>query len=246
MTGPLSSPPSTGRLLAAAVVSVLASLVAFAVVGVAGPEGAALSRGVTTVARVLAATLFLTAGGLRLARWWMTSEARSAYMGAALVVLGGATLPLWHLANALDERDATSLVPVLTRTVGTACCVGLVALALNRGDDDSLSLQPRVLLARGAGATAGACALLVTAGVLSPGLLQAGPAPHLALDASMACAWAGIATVAFLRGSSQRWAGRAAPCSPRWPSSSCCGSSARRRAVAGWSPLPCCPRPSPP
>ena len=77
MTGPLSSPPSTGRLLAAAVVSVLASLVAFAVVGVAGPEGAALSRG-PTVARVLAATLFLTAGGLRLARWWMTSEARSA------------------------------------------------------------------------------------------------------------------------------------------------------------------------
>jgi signal transduction histidine kinase len=103
------------------------------------------------------------------------------------------------------------LVPVLTRAVGTAFCVGMVVLALSRGDDDSLPLQPRVLLVRGAGATAGACALLFAAGVLSPGLLEAGPAAHLALDAAMACAWGGIATVAFVRGSSQRWAGRAAP-----------------------------------
>ena len=32
------------------------------------------------VARVVAATMFLTAGTIRLARWWVTRDARSAYM----------------------------------------------------------------------------------------------------------------------------------------------------------------------
>jgi signal transduction histidine kinase len=174
-----------------------------------GADAALLAAG--NVARVVAATMFLTAGGLRLSRWWVTAEARSAYMGASLVVLGGVSLPLWHLARAIEADSGQSLVPVLTRAVGTLVCIGLVLAALARGDDDSLVLHPPALLARCAGLTAGGCTLLVGVGVLLPGVLDAGELVHLALDATMACAWAAVALVAFLRDASQRWAGRAAP-----------------------------------
>jgi signal transduction histidine kinase len=126
-------------------------------------------------------------------------------------VLGGVSLPLWHLARALEEDPGTSLVPVLTRGVGTLVCLGLVLAALSRGDDDSLVLHPPALLVRCAGVTAGGFAVLAALGVLLPGLLDAPALIHLGLDAAMACGWGALALVAFLRDASQRWAGRAAP-----------------------------------
>lgn len=165
----------------------------------------------TNVARVVAATMFLTAGMLRLSRWWVTAEARSAYMGASLVVLGGVLLPLWHLARTLGEGDPGNLVPVLTRGVGTAVCLALAVTALTRGDDDSLLLRPRMLLAPGAGLTAGAFSGLLAMGVLLPGVLQADRAVHIALDAAMACGWVAVSLLALRRDASQRWAVRAAP-----------------------------------
>ncbi len=176
-----------------------------------GETAAAVVALVTNVARVVAATMFLTAGAIRLARWWVTGEARSAYMGASLVVLGGVLLPLWHLARSLDEGDPGTLVPTLTRVVGTAVCQVLVLRALARGDDDSLLLRPRTLLVRGAGITVGAFSALLAVGVVLPGILEAGRTVHLALDVAMGCGWVAVSLVAFHRDASQRWAGRAAP-----------------------------------
>ena len=162
-------------------------------------------------ARVVAATMFLTAGSIRLARWWVTRDARSAYMGTSLVVLGGALLPLWHLTRSLDGGDPHTLVPALTRAVGTVVCQVLVVRALSHGEDDSLPLRPRVLLLRGAGLTVGAAAALAAVGLLLPGVLEASRAVHLALDGAMGCGWVAVSLVAFGRATSQRWAGRAAP-----------------------------------
>ena len=94
---------ATGRLLAAAGTGVGAVLLAVPVIVWLDLERSTAVILVTNVARVVAATMFLTAGAIRLARWWVTHEARSAYMGASLVVLGGVLLPLWHLARALGK-----------------------------------------------------------------------------------------------------------------------------------------------
>jgi two-component system OmpR family sensor kinase len=207
--GPAAAP--TGRLLAAAGAGVGAVLLVVPVVVWLDLERSTVVTLVTNVARVVAATMFLTAGAIRLARWWVTDEARSAYMGASLVVLGGVMLPLWHLARTLGGGDPSNLVPVLTRGVGTAVCLALAVTALARGDDDSLLLRPRMLLARGAGLTAGAFSGLLAVGVLLPGVLQADRAVHITLDAAMVCGWVAVALCAVRRDASQRWAGRAAP-----------------------------------
>jgi signal transduction histidine kinase len=201
----------TGRLLATAVTGVGAVLLVVPVIVWLDLERSTAITVVTNVARVVAATMFLTAGAIRLARWRVTDEARSAYMGASLVVLGGVLLPLWHLARTLGERHPSSLVPVLTRGVGTSVCLALVVSALTRGDDDSLLLRPRVLLACGAGLTAGAFSGLLAVGGLLPPALEAGRAVHVTLDAAMACGWVAASMFALRRDASQRWAGRAAP-----------------------------------
>ncbi len=180
MTGGGSDGASLRRLVLVAGGAVLGTLALVSVVAWSGLADAGAVLVVGNVARVVAATMFLTAGGLRLSRWWVTAEARSAYMGASLVVLGGVSLPLWHLARAIEADSGQSLVPVLTRAVGTLVCIGLVLAALARGDDDSLVLHPQVLLARCAGLTAGGFALLVGVGVLLPGVLDAGELVHLA------------------------------------------------------------------
>src|SRR6478752_6627681 len=177
MTGRAWQQASPGRLLVTSGAALLTTLAVVAAVGRLD-DAHAVALG-TSVARVVAAVTFLTAGGLRLSRWWVTAEARSAYMGASLVILGGVSLPLWHLARALDGDQGASLVPLLTRVVGTAVCLGLVLAALTRGDDDSLLLHPQDLLARCAGLTAGTFAVLATVGVLLPGVLDAGELVHL-------------------------------------------------------------------
>ena len=174
-------------------------------------EGDAAAALAADVARVVAATMFLTAGTVRLARWWVTHDARSAYMGTSLVVLGGALLPLWHLSSSLDGGDPRTLVPALTRAVRSAVCQVLVVRALRHGDDDSLSLRPRVLLLRAAGLTVGAAAALAAVGLLLPGALETSRAAHLGLDAAMCGGWITVALMAAGRAASQQWARRAAP-----------------------------------
>ena len=187
--------------------------VALGVTGLVLGSGTA-STGVhalVTVARVAACALFLTAGGLRLSRWWMTSEARSAYMGAALVVLGGVVLPLSYLTRALAEPDQDTVFALVTRAVGTVACVLLVQRALARGDEESLQLRPHGLVSAAGAVVGGATLALLGLWVLVPGLLQAGPLVHDALGVSMVAGWAWVAVLALRCDRSRRWAGRATP-----------------------------------
>jgi two-component system OmpR family sensor kinase len=173
-------------------------------------DGSAVTL-VSTVARVAACALFLTAGGLRLSRWWMTSEARSAYMGAALVVLGGVVLPLWYLTRLLADGSHDTMLTSGTRAVGTAACVVLVHRALRRGDEDSLALRPHGLVSSAAVVVGGTTVLLLVVWALLPDLLRAGPLLHGGLGLAMVAAWGWLAAVALRCDASRRWAGRAAP-----------------------------------
>ena len=203
----------TGRLLAVAGAVVGAVLLVVPVIVWLDLERSTAVTVVTNVARVVAATMFLTAGAIRLARWWVTAEARSAYMGASLVVLGGVLLPLWHLARTLGEGDPGNLVPVLTRGVGTAVCLALAGLrARPRRRRLPAAAGPRILLARGAGLTAGAFAALRRGGCAAArgARRPAGPCTSPSTRRWSAAGWPSR-VFASRRDASQRWAGRAAP-----------------------------------
>jgi signal transduction histidine kinase len=194
-----------GTLIAA----VLAVLVGATIDGL-HLEGHPVSLTLVTLGRLATITLFLTAGGLRLARWWMTADARSAYMGSALLLLGGVTLPLWHLTRAVSSESG-SLVAALVRAVGTAVCLTLVARAIDRGDDDSLRISPPQLLARSVGVTALGSTVVLLAWAGDPHLFHAGLGAHLVVGALMAAGWGAVAFAAARDDLSQRWKGQASP-----------------------------------
>ena len=213
-TGPVPGGTSRPRLRTrapeGALVAGVGAVLVGAAVGGLGLEQHPAVLTALTFARIAALTLFLTAGSLRLARWWMTADARSAYMGSTLLLFGGVTLPLWHLTRAVSS-EAGSLVSVLVRALGTAVCVVLVSRALARGDDDSLRISPGRVLARSVGVTAAGSALLLLVWAADPGAFRAGLAAHLVVGALMAVGWAAVAAAAARSDESHRWRGQAAP-----------------------------------
>ena len=203
----------TTLVAGAAAATTLGLVLSIGAIGHAGPgvlQSSALAS-LITVARVAACALFLTAGGLRLSRWWMTSEVRSAYMGAALVVLGGVVLPLWYLTRLLDDSSHDTVLAVVTRAVGTVACVLLVDRALRRGDEESVQLRPHGLVWAAAVVVIGATVGLLALWTLLPDLLQAGPVIHGGLGLGMVGGWAWVALLAARCDESRRWARSVSP-----------------------------------
>ena len=164
-----------------------------------------------TAVRVAASVGFLLAGGLRLARWRVTSDARSAYTGVALLVLGALSLPLFHLARSLSDHSPGSALAPATRCVGTLACATLLLRALAYGEDDSRGVRPRVLALRTGLAAAAALVALTLVWAIAPGRLEVGLLAIMTLDAGMVVAWAGLAVVAVRRGQDEPWAIQLAP-----------------------------------
>ncbi len=86
-------------------------VVVAALVGALHLEHAALTSSVTNLARVVATTLFLTAGALRLARWRVTGARRAALHGYVARGARRGHLPLWHLARVLSEDTRPPWLP---------------------------------------------------------------------------------------------------------------------------------------
>ena len=162
-----------------------------------------------TFLRIVAATGFVTAGALRLARWRITADARSAYVGAALVVLGGISLPLFQVARLLSQSRPDSLLAPLARLVATAVVLVLVARALTVRDDDSLVLRPIELVVRSAALTAAAFLALTIVWTLWPVVLRDDAVPRLLIEAVLVLGWMSLAVAAWRMGS--QWATRVAP-----------------------------------
>ena len=127
----------------------------------------------TSIARSGAAALFLTSGGLRLARWRVLREARSGQLGCALVVLGGLSYPLTGLGRALSQPGFGSLLSPLIRGTAAAVCMSLVLHALTPATG-STGVRPMRVLVRAACVVLGVFGGLTAAQVAAPGLL-AGP-----------------------------------------------------------------------
>lgn len=91
------------------------------------------AKSIVTGARTVAASLFLGAGCLRLARWRVTGEAPLAWRGVALLLMGAA-LPLAEVAAPLVGRpeDAVRIFPAARAILLLPVLVMLVIATLSR------------------------------------------------------------------------------------------------------------------
>jgi signal transduction histidine kinase len=161
---------------------------------------------------ILAAALFLGAGVVRISRWRITGDARSLYMGAALVVLGGLALPLTTIAGAVMGDDKDSLFRALTALSATLVTLALVVLALNASPQASHeSLVKRVLLTAGGVVALAFCTLLAIY-LVDPDLLTSERVPPpMIRGALLSIAWFSVGLEAAMRAPDQPWAGKVAP-----------------------------------
>lgn len=79
----------------------------------------------TIIALAVASGLFLVAGVLRLAKWQLSRDPHSALAGTALLLMGGACLPLGGFARLLAPEEDMAVVGLVTR-----CVVSLLAMRL--------------------------------------------------------------------------------------------------------------------
>ena len=144
-------------LLAAVLCACLALLLAR--LEISSDPASLLSR-VNDIARTVASALFLTAGVLRLTRWRIHHDGRSAAMGSALVLLGGLCFPLVTVTRLLADQMDDSVVATLTRGLVTVLVVNIVWRTLGDHDDEHRN-RPLHLIPRGAVVTVVGFALLV-------------------------------------------------------------------------------------
>ena len=164
---------------------------------------------VLTFLRIAATAGFVTAGALRLARWRITADARSAYVGAALVLLGGISLPLSQAARVLSQDHPASLLAPLARLVATALVLVLIARALTVRVADPLTLRPGELLVRSAALTAAGFLALTIVWSLWPDALRGGEVVRAVIEAVLVSGWMTLALAAWRVGS--HWGTRVAP-----------------------------------
>jgi len=210
MAGGREAAPSARWVSTSAALAAVLAVLLGVLVALTGADDRSSSTVLVTVARTVASALFLTGGGLRLARWWMTSEARSAYTGASLVVLGGVTLPLWYFTRTLAD-GSESLLGLFTRALGSTACLVLLGLALSHADDDAIHVRPRGVIGKAGAVVAGGTLLLLGVWAFFPGLLEAAPVVHLVLGGYLVAAWTAVAVVALLQDRSLRWPAQIAP-----------------------------------
>lgn len=165
------------------------------------------------LAKVLAftsAALFLGAGVLRLARWQLLGDARSLTMGSALVVLGGAAIPLGNLASVIAAPDPGSAFGEATAVVTTAVTLAIVRWALSTRADGPV--RPAYLLGGGVGVAVTLFLLLLFVHLTAPALLRLDPVDAAVLRGSvLGTAWLYVAFEGVRRSDERPWAGRAAP-----------------------------------
>ena len=139
-------------LLAAVLCACLALLLARLEIST---DPASLLSRVNDIARTVASALFLTAGVLRLTRWRIHHDGRSAAMGSALVLLGGLCFPLVTVTRLLADQMDDSVVATLTRGLVTVLVIDIVWRALSDHDDEHRNRPLHLIPGRAAVTVAG-------------------------------------------------------------------------------------------
>jgi signal transduction histidine kinase len=171
-----------------------------------GTTPAGLSR-VNDVARTVASALFVTAGVLRLTRWRVHGDVRSAVMGSALVLLGGFCFPLVTVARLLADAEEGSVLATLTRALVTIVVIGIVWRVF--ADEDRL--WPSTLIVRRAVVILAGFLLLVGLSTVGATRFLVGFPVHVVFPAALASAWIVLGVRATLLADTHLWAGRVAP-----------------------------------
>jgi signal transduction histidine kinase len=200
------------RLVLVTSLVVLASTTLGAGFALSGMTGTLLTSPLIGVFRAVGSALFLGAGVLRIARWRVDADPVSGLLGTALLMYGGAVLPLTSIASTLSVDQPDSLFAPLTRWVATAAVLVIVARALWEPDERRGTGSGLVEIA----ARAMTVAVVGFFGLLllhlgAPSLLSNVRWLYLVLVASLAVAWLTLGAVAALRGSWTPWTVRMAP-----------------------------------
>ncbi|HET7386932.1 MAG TPA: sensor histidine kinase [Nocardioidaceae bacterium] len=167
------------------------------------------TRQLATTADILAAALFVGAGVLRLSRWRLVRDARSGLTGAALLAVGGLTIPLAGLARALTSPE--SLMPAMARLLTVGIVLWILVRALSERELTQGTRSLVLLLGQGVLF----CALAVLAIVAgarwaSTAVALPGWTPAL-IEWCLGAAWLAVGLLAWRRGLQTPWAGRLAP-----------------------------------
>lgn len=163
----------------------------------------------TAMIRALAAPAFLAAGVLRFARWRITGERDCGLRAAAMLLMGGISLPSAALARALSApaEGLATVTCVRALTVGAILYVLAVALS---GDTAA-----REQLARKVGWLTLTTAAVTVLVLIERDRLAPEPSMQLVLTrgvaAALALAWLIVAAGALAKAHQLQWAGPAAP-----------------------------------
>ncbi len=215
MANLLGGAPAPRRLVLGAYLTV-AALCAAAVALAHALEPWAAGSGVTGTAGfgrwvvLLLATasgLFVAAGVLRLVSWRLERRSHGALVGMALVLMGGACLPLGGFARLFASPEHAPVVSLTTRAVGSLIVMALLVRALTAGEGPGRA-RPSRLLPVLLGLVVATFLLVLAVSHLVP---QQVVLLRPALAGMLALGWCAVA----LRTDRQRpvspWAGRAAP-----------------------------------
>lgn len=162
---------------------------------------------VNVIARTVASALFVTAGVLRLTRWRVHGDARSAVMGSALVLLGGLSFPLVTITRLLAHSEEGSVLATLTRALATTVVISIVWRVFS--DDDEL--RPAALIVPRATVILAGFLLLVGLSLTGATQLLDRLPVHVVVPAALATAWIALGVRATLLADTHVWAGRVAP-----------------------------------
>ena len=176
----------------------------------AGVFGAVSLARPSVVALAIASAFFLAGGVLRLARWRITGEPHSALAGAALLVMGGLSLPLGGLALLFPGTQDVSLVGPAIRTATELVAITLLVRALTATDVSRAELPAQLLPRLFAGLTLVFVVLLAAQQVV-PTTMTGMALPAVVLAGVRALAWFAVALYAATRATELLWARRVAP-----------------------------------
>ena len=162
------------------------------------------------IALAVASAFFLAAGVMRLSRWRMAGEPHAALAGAALLVMGGLTLPLGGLALLFPGAGDASVVGPAIRTVAELTTIALLVRALNADDTTHVEGLGRLLPRLFCGVVVVFLALLVLQSV-APTTLTGQVLPVVLMSCVRVLSWFGVALYAASRAHVLPWARQVAP-----------------------------------
>lgn len=202
--------PSVGTLLSVTAVAVILATVLASVLSLAELHSGGVGEQITQILGAIAAALFLGAGVLRVSRWRIARDPRSLLMGAALIVLGGVSLPLTSLAGVIIRDEPASQLRAATAVWTTGVAMVLVLRALT-STDNVIRRAVRELLWPILLAVSGFLALLALH-LSAPELMTSQELPAVVVGGSvLALCWLYLGLEAALRSDQRPWAGRVSP-----------------------------------